>query len=130
MDTEYARLMSDAVKVFEVVGVTVLVIGSILAFAVYVRQVFGGTPHIAAFTSLRAQLGRSILLGLEILVIADIVRTIVVEPTLDSALTLGVIVLVRVLLSFAIDIEVDGVAPWRKAELAEKKAAPPNDSTS
>ncbi len=131
MDTQYARLMSDAVKVFEVVGVTVLVIGSLLAFAVYVRQLVGGTAHIAAFTSLRAQLGRSILLGLEILVIADIVRTIVVEPTLDSALTLGVIVLVRVLLSFAIDVEVDGVAPWRKAEIARRTtetSAP--DSTS
>jgi uncharacterized membrane protein len=44
------------------------------------------------------------------------VRTIVVEPTLESAATLGVIVVVRILLSFAIDVEVDGVVPWRKAE--------------
>ena len=128
---QYARLMSDAVKVFEVVGVTVLVIGSLLAFAVYARQLLSGVSRIEAFISLRAHLGRSILLGLEILVIADIVRTIVVEPTLDSALTLGVIVLVRVLLSFAIDVEVDGAAPWRKAEI-ERQAAETRsrDSTS
>lgn len=131
MDTQYARVMSDAVKVFEVVGVAVLVIGSVLAFALYLRLLLGGTSRLAAFTSLRAQLGRSILLGLEILVIADIVRTIVVEPTLDSALTLGVIVLVRVLLSFAIDVEVDGVAPWRKAEMqARRGSTPPSDGTS
>ena len=120
MDATYERLMSDVVKVFEVVGVAVLVVGSVLAFALYARQLLGGASHIAAFTSLRGQLGRSILLGLEILVIADIVRTIVVEPTLDSALTLGVIVLVRVLLSFAIDVEVDGVAPWRKAAIEQQ----------
>ncbi len=131
MDAAYERLMSDAVKVFEVVGVAVLVIGSVLAFAIYARQLLGGTSRITAFTSLRAQLGRSILLGLEILVIADIVRTIVVEPTLDSALTLGVIVLVRVLLSFAIDVEVDGVAPWRKAAVDQQAgSASPSDPTS
>jgi uncharacterized membrane protein len=50
--------------------------------------------------------------------VADIVRTIVVEPTLDSALSLGIIVLVRIALSFAIDVEIDGVAPWRKRRAA------------
>ena len=126
MDTQYARTMSDAVKVFEVVGVTVLVVGSLLAFAVYARQLLSGVSRIDAFIALRAHLGRSILLGLEILVIADIVRTIVVEPTLDSALTLGVIVLVRVLLSFAIDVEVDGAAPWRKAEIERQAGSTPS----
>ena len=69
-----------------------------------------------AFQDLRASLGRAILLGLEVLVVADIVRTIVVEPTLEAPRRLGVIVAVRILLSFAIDVEVDGVVPWRKAE--------------
>jgi hypothetical protein len=49
-------------------------------------------------------------------VVADIIRTIVVSPTLSSALTLGLIVVVRIAFSFAIDVEVEGVAPWRKAE--------------
>jgi uncharacterized membrane protein len=116
MDLNYQELMSDAVKVFELVGVAILVVGSTLAFTVYVVELARRTPRLTAFKDLRASLGRSILLGLEVLVVADIVRTIVVEPTLESAVTLGVIVLVRVLLSFAIDVEVDGVAPWRKAE--------------
>ena len=119
MDLSYQEVMSDAVKVFELVGVAILVVGSAVAFAGYAVELLRRTPRLTAFKDLRAALGRSILLGLEVLVVADIVRTIVVEPTLDSALTLGVIVLVRVLLSFAIDVEVDGVAPWRKAERAD-----------
>jgi uncharacterized membrane protein len=123
MDLSYEEVMSDAVKVFELVGVAILVVGSTLAFAGYALELLRRTPRLTAFKDLRASLGRSILLGLEVLVVADIVRTIVVEPTLESAATLGVIVLVRVLLSFAIDIEVDGVAPWRKR--AERADAQP-----
>ena len=118
MDLSYQEVMSDAVKVFELVGVAILVVGSTLAFAGYALELFRKVPRLVAFKDLRASLGRSILLGLEVLVVADIVRTIVVEPTFESAATLGVIVLVRVLLSFAIDVEVDGVAPWKKAERA------------
>ena len=119
MDLSYQEVMSDAVKVFELVGVAILVVGSTLAFAAYGLELVRRTPRLTAFKDLRASLGRSILLGLEVLVVADIVRTIVVEPTFESAATLGVIVLVRVLLSFAIDVEVDGVAPWRKADHAD-----------
>lgn len=116
MDLNYEGFMADVVRLFELVGVTILVVGSLVAFASYGIQLVRDSARLAAFKALRASLGRSILLGLEVLVVADIVRTIVVEPTLQSAATLGVIVLVRVLLSFAIDVEVDGVAPWRKAE--------------
>ena len=109
-------VMSTCVKAFEVVGVAALVVGGILSFGAYVLALARGTPRREAFDHIRASLGRSILLGLEVLVVADIVRTIVVTPTLTSAVTLGLIVLVRVLLSFAIDIEVDGVLPWRRDE--------------
>ena len=119
MDLSYQGFMSDAVRAFELAGVAILIVGSVIAFGGYALELVRGTPRLTAFKDLRASLGRSILLGLEVLVVADIVRTIVVEPTLESAATLGVIVLVRVLLSFAIDVEVDGVAPWRKAERAD-----------
>jgi uncharacterized membrane protein len=121
MDLSYTELMSDAVKVFELVGVAILILGSVLAFAGYGRELMRRSDRLVAFKDLRDSLGRSILLGLEVLVVADIVRTIVVEPTLESAATLGVIVLVRVMLSFAIDVEVDGVAPWRKTERRAEK---------
>ena len=116
MDLTYTEFMSDAVKVFELVGVAILIFGSALAFLAYGRKMVRGTKRLAAFKDLRDSLGRSILLGLEVLVVADIVRTIVVEPTLQSAASLGLIVLVRILLSFANDIEVDGTLPWRRAE--------------
>lgn len=110
----YEDVMETTVKVFEFVGVAVLVLGGLFAFAVYAARSLGGTPRREAFDEIRATLGRAILLGLEVLVVADIIRTIVVTPTLSSALTLGIIVVVRVLLSFAIDIEVDGEVPWRR----------------
>jgi uncharacterized membrane protein len=120
---DYEHGMSDLVKVFELLGVSILVVASALAFVRYVLALVRGQTGIDAFLALRAGLGRGILLGLEILVIADIIRTIVVDPTLSSALSLGLIVVVRIVLSFAIDIEVDGVVPWRKAELQREEDA-------
>jgi uncharacterized membrane protein len=106
--------MEGTVKVFELVGVAVLLLGGMLAFGTYFLRLLRGTPRRQAFDEVRSSLGRAILLGLEVLVVADIIRTIVVTPTLASAATLGVIVLVRILLSFSIDVEVEGVVPWRR----------------
>ncbi len=124
---DFRHVMDQAVRAFESVGVLILIVGSVLALIRYVVELARRTPTIQAFQDLRANLGRGILLGLEILVVADIIRTIVVSPTLESAATLGLIVLVRILLSFAIDMEVDGVAPWRKLEVRERRdpADPP-----
>jgi uncharacterized membrane protein len=68
---------------------------------------------------LRATFGRSILLGLEILVAADLIRTIAVEPTLDNLAVLGVLIVLRTFLSFSLEVEIDGRWPWQhsKAEL-------------
>ena len=124
----FERIMNDAVKAFEVLGVLILVVGGLIALIGCIVELARGSSVSRAFDDVRAGLGRAILLGLEILVVADIIRTIVVSPTLSSALTLGLIVLVRIALSFAIDMEVDGVAPWRKAELEASR--PPHDPTS
>lgn len=116
--------MNDAVKAFEVIGVVILIGGGLVALVgCFVELAHGGAAS-RVFGDVRARLGRAILLGLEILVVADIIRTIVVSPTLSSALTLGLIVVVRIALSFAIDIEVDGVAPWRKAEMNASSRGP------
>jgi uncharacterized membrane protein len=108
--------MNDAVKAFEVLGVLILVVGGLVALIGCIIELARGADAGRVFDDVRARLGRAILLGLEILVVADIIRTIVVSPTLSSALTLGLIVVVRITLSFAIDVEVDGMVPWRKAE--------------
>ena len=111
----FERVMNDAVKAFEVLGVLILIVGGFIALVGCIIELARGEDASRVFDDVRARLGRAILLGLEILVVADIIRTIVVSPTLSSALTLGLIVVVRIALSFAIDVEVDGVAPWRKA---------------
>jgi Predicted membrane protein len=71
-------------------------------------------PFDQAYEGVRQGVGRAILLGLEILIIADIVQTITIDPTLESVITLGVLVLVRTFLSFSLEIELEGVVPWRR----------------
>lgn len=111
---EFEQTMHDVVHVFEALGVLILVVLSFFAFVRCLVALVRGRSPLEAFNELRSMLGRGILLGLEILVVADIIRTIVEVPTLASAISLGLIVFVRIALSFAIDVEVDGVVPWRK----------------
>src|SRR6266851_1372549 len=73
--------------------------------------------HVAqGFEALGAAFGGTLLLGLEVLVAADLVRTVAVAPTLDNVLVLGLIVLIRTVLSFSLEAEIEGVAPWRRAQ--------------
>ncbi len=84
-----------------------------------------------AYTRLRGNIGRTILLGLEVLIVADIVLTVAIDSTIESAITLGVIVLVRTFLSFSLEIELDGVVPWhrRAVEAAPASGAGADDLT-
>ncbi|MGZ4695245.1 MAG: DUF1622 domain-containing protein, partial [Acidimicrobiales bacterium] len=70
-----------------------------------------------AYTDLRRNLGRAILLGLEVLIIGDIVRTIIVDPTIESVAVLGMIVVIRIVLSFALEVEIDGTWHWSRWRL-------------
>lgn len=109
----FEEVMENVVRGFEVAGVGVLVIGSVLAFGGFVIDMFR-RPFDQAYEGVRQGVGRAILLGLEILIIADIVQTITIDPTLESVITLGVLVLVRTFLSFSLEIELEGVVPWRR----------------
>ena len=109
----FEEWMEHVVHGFEIVGIAVLAVGSIIGIvrgAAVLRQ---GDEH-AAYRRVRHDIGQSILLGLEILIIADIVLTITIDPTLESALALALIVLVRTFLSFSLEIELEGVVPWRR----------------
>lgn len=110
------------IRGFEILGVAVLVAGSVTAFATYFRDV-GRLDRGQAYKNLRANVGRTILLGLEILIVADIVLTVAIDSTLQSAIALGVIVLVRTFLSFSLEIELDGVVPWRRRAVERAEAA-------
>jgi uncharacterized membrane protein len=117
--------MEWVVNGFELAGVLILVVGSLLAFVAAVT-VYRRDGRRAAYERARQDVGRAILLGLEILIIADIVLTITVERTFDSALTLGLIVLVRTFLSFSLEIELDGSLPWRRGPMGTGR--PPQQS--
>jgi uncharacterized membrane protein len=104
-----------ATQTFEVLGVSSMVVGVLFAFALAGLTWRRTGEGARAFKSLRDSLGGAILLGLELLVAADIVKTVTSAPSLTDAAVLGMIVLIRTVLSISIEIEVDGVAPWRKA---------------
>ena len=118
----FEEVMESVVRGFEVAGIVVLAAGSILAFAAFAVDLFR-RPFDQAYEGVRHGVGRAILLGLEILIIADIVQTITIDPTLESAITLGVIVLVRTFLSFSLEIELEGVVPWRRSSVKADRSA-------
>jgi uncharacterized membrane protein len=91
--------------------------------AVAVRSWRRDRDGAAAYQRLRATFGGVILLGLEILVAADLVRTVAVAPTLQNVAILGVIVLIRTFLSFSLEIEIEGVPPWRRGPAASSRGA-------
>lgn len=109
---------------FEVVGIAIITVGGIIGVAQAVRS----HPRDSFYDSARAGFARPLLLGLGVLVAADIIETIIVDRSLESTAALGLLVLIRVVLSFSLEIETDGVLPWRKAQLeaqleAERAAA-------
>jgi uncharacterized membrane protein len=108
---------SDAVeavgKVIDAAGVGAIVVGAVVAAGAAARRIRRRQPEV--YRSFRQQLGRSILLGLELLVAADIIRTVAVAPSLESVGVLGGIVLIRTFLSFSQELEITGRWPWQKA---------------
>jgi uncharacterized membrane protein len=109
----YDDAISQVVDVVEGVGAAIMILGASGAFILFAQRVRRGSER--AYQQLRANVGRAILLGLEVLIIADIVQTIVVEPSLESVAVLGSIVVIRILLSFSLEVEIDGTWPWRRA---------------
>jgi len=109
----FEESMEHVVQAFEIAGVVILATGSIVALIGAAIAAARG-ERLQAYERARRDIGRAILLGLEVLIIADIVQTITIDPTLESALALGLIVLVRTFLSFSLEIELEGVVPWRK----------------
>jgi uncharacterized membrane protein len=99
-----------AARVIEVIGVLTIVLGVLIAFA---RFAFLRSDQPERYSSLRQELGKGILLGLEILVAGDIIATVVTEPTMERVLTLAVIVLIRTFLSLSIEVEIKGKFPWQ-----------------
>ncbi|MFM8364170.1 MAG: DUF1622 domain-containing protein [Verrucomicrobiota bacterium] len=95
-------------------GVLVIVAGILLAT---VKAIFSQPPAgNDRYSYYRQSLGRAILLGLELLVAGDIIRTVAVSPTLENLAVLGAIVVIRTFLSFSLEMEVNGRWPWQHAD--------------
>jgi uncharacterized membrane protein len=112
--SSYEHVVTVTVQAIEAVGALIMVVGGAVVMVRYVLSALSPGPGRQDYHRLRSDLGRVILLGLEVLIVADIVRTIIVEPSLTSVGALGTIVLIRTILSFSLDIEIDGELPWRR----------------
>lgn len=105
-----------ATGVVEIVGTAIIVVGAFGTLAAFlIGWVKGAMSRATLVADFRSGLGRSILLGLEFLVAADIINTVAVEPTVESLLVLAGIVLIRTFLSFSLEVEIDGRWPWQKS---------------
>ncbi|MFN2449698.1 MAG: DUF1622 domain-containing protein [Candidatus Baltobacteraceae bacterium] len=102
-------------KTLDGFGVATIVLGIAAASAMTLGR---RTPGVDRYRTYRLRLGRAILLGLELLVAADIIRTVAVTPTLQSAGVLGIIVVIRTFLSFSLEVELHGRWPWQQPPAA------------
>jgi uncharacterized membrane protein len=114
---QFTETMEHIARGFEVIGAAVLVFGlawaAVLGILVWRRTRDGRR----AYNTLRRSIGAVLLLGLEVLVAADLVQTVSVEPTIESVTVLGIIVLIRTVLSFSLEVEIEGIPPWRRAAM-------------
>jgi uncharacterized membrane protein len=93
-------------------GVFIVAVGSFLAVARFLLR--RGLDFTRSYRLLREDVGRAILLGLEFLIAGDIIRSVVVDPTVLNIVTLGLIVLIRTFLSMTLQLEVEGRWPWQR----------------
>jgi uncharacterized membrane protein len=107
----------------EVAGVAIIVVGALLASALFLHRGFGLSGWKKAYEWFRADLGRRILLGLEFLVAGDIIGTVAVAPTFESLGVLAAIVLIRTFLSFSLEVEIEGRWPWQRHSRANGSGA-------
>jgi uncharacterized membrane protein len=110
----FTDVMEHVAQGFEAIGVGVLIagLGWSIVLAGRVWRAAGGDR---GFRALRETFGAVLLLGLEVLVAADLIRTVAVSATLQSVAVLGLIVVIRTFLSFSLQVEIDGKLPWHRA---------------
>lgn len=118
MDELFGQLLHVTTRGIEVAGVLVIVTGALVAGFNYLKD--AKAPE--AYGRLRATLGRAILLGLELLVAADIINTVAIESSVDSLVVLAGIVLIRTFLSLSLEVEIEGRWPWQRGN--EREARP------
>jgi uncharacterized membrane protein len=117
-----ADLVTTAI---EAAGMAIIVIGATIATVLFLRDGFGSGVWADAYERYRANLGRGILLGLELLVAADIIGTVAAPLDFRSIGTLGLIVLIRTFLSFSLEVEIKGHWPWQESRIKKPESQQP-----
>ena len=119
---EFGTIIEAVGEAVDVLGVIAIVVGVLYAI---VDAALRGLRRVSpVYTRFRRVLGRAILLGLELLVAADIIKTVAVTPTLDSVAVLAIIVLIRTFLSWSLELEISGRWPWQKRDEPVGEVAP------
>ena len=111
----YSEFMLSIAQIFELLAAITILIGLVWSAALAWRAYKRTNTGSVAYKTMRQSFGGAILLGLEILVAGDLVRTVAVYPTIENVGVLAIIVLIRTVLSFSLEIEIEGVPPWRRA---------------
>lgn len=112
MNETIKNLIEITSEAIEIIGISIIFFGALLALGRFLLKKQGEAYR--SFKIIREELGRAILLGLEFLVAADIIATVVFDASLENILNLGLIVLIRTFLSFALEIEIEGKLPWKQ----------------
>jgi uncharacterized membrane protein len=120
----FEQTMDAIARGVEIIGIVTLVLGLAAALVRAALVLTRGQDGEEAYRIVRTVFGRSILLGLEFLVAADIIRTVAVQPSLQNVAVLGLIVLIRTFLSFSLEVEIDGRWPWQPANLGRQHHCP------
>lgn len=125
---ELREFVELAGRATEVAGVALILGGIVVASARYLLAAPDG--GITRYQRYRQDVGRAILLGLEVLIAADIVQTVTLTPTMDSVIALAVIVLIRTFLSWSLALELEGRWPWQRAPERHAPQARPQPQSS
>jgi uncharacterized membrane protein len=127
-DADFKDVVDVVGKCVDAAGVAIVVVGLAIASAIFLSRAFRSRELDQVYRAYRQGLGRAILLGLEFLVAADIIRTVAVSPSFRGAGVLAVIVLIRTFLSMALQVEIDGRWPWQPRPAPDSASAPASSS--
>jgi uncharacterized membrane protein len=109
----FSDVIEHAGKVIDAAGVILIVLGAVVATVMFALRLWKRRTFEQSYTSYRRALGRSILLGLEVLVAADIIRTVAVSPSFKSVGVLAIVVVIRTFLSWSLELEMTHRWPWQ-----------------
>jgi uncharacterized membrane protein len=118
---DFTNLIEDAGKIVDLAGVVAIVGGIVVMTLYFAVTLFRGNTLANAYERYRRGIGRALLLGLEILVAADIIRTVAIAPSFASVGVLALIVVVRTFLSWSLELELSGRWPWQRPETSPKE---------